>query len=183
MPLQIETSRLSLAPFNPADINRYIDLANDRQIAKMVMSFPHPYTNPHAQNWLAQRQPGNDNSDQHKNLYLFAIKDSGFGLIGMISLNRVNNAIFELGYWIGRDFWGKGFASEATKAVLQWAEEQLGIKAISAGYYEDNPASGRVLEKCGFLRTGVKTRVCSKARDAKAISIQMIWLGTTGVNS
>ncbi|MBL4617663.1 MAG: GNAT family N-acetyltransferase [Robiginitomaculum sp.] len=179
MPLQIETSRLSLAPFDPSDINRFVDLANDRQIAKMVMSLPHPYTNKHARNWLAQQQSDNDNTDLHENLYLFAIKDSDSGFIGMISLNRVNNAIFELGYWIGRDFWGKGFASEATKAVLQWAEEQLGIKAICAGYFADNPASARVLEKSGFLRTGVKTTRYSKGRGENVSSIDMVWLGET----
>jgi len=179
MSLQIETSRLFLAPFDPADINRFIDLANDRQIAKMVMSLPHPYTNEHAQNWLAQQESDNDNANKNKDLYLFAIKDNDIGLIGMITLNRVNSGIFELGYWIGRDFWGKGFASEAAKAVLQWAESQLRVKAVSAGYFDDNPASARVLEKSGFLRTGVKTTKYSVGRKNTAKSIEMIWLGET----
>jgi RimJ/RimL family protein N-acetyltransferase len=179
MSLQIETSRLSLAPFDPADINSHVDLANDRQIAKMVISLSHPYTNEHAQNWLTQEQPDNDNANKHKNLYLFAIKDDAVGLIGMISLNRVNDGIFELGYWISRNFWGKDFAREAIKAILQWAEEQLGIKAISAGYFADNPASARVLEKSGFLRTGIKTMVHRQGRGEKAVSIGMLWLGET----
>jgi RimJ/RimL family protein N-acetyltransferase len=64
-----------------------------------------------------------------------------------------DNGIAEIGYWISRNHWGNGFATEATRAVLSVARS-LGHDRIEAGHFLDNPASGRVLRKLGFTPTG-----------------------------
>lgn len=78
-------------------------------------------------------------------------------LVGAIAL-RTTSAHFELGeheaeigYWIGKPFWGQGLASEAVRAILTHAFTQHGITRVWAAHHTDNPASGRVLEKCGFV--------------------------------
>ncbi|MEL6877740.1 MAG: GNAT family N-acetyltransferase [Pseudomonadota bacterium] len=73
----------------------------------------------------------------------------------------------ELGYWIARPFWGQGFATEAGHAVLKIAAA-LGHKRLTASHFLDNPASGKVLQKLGFVSTGRVLQRHSCGRGAKA---------------
>ncbi len=178
MPNFIKTSRLSLTPFERTDIDRFIELVNDEGVARSLASLPLPFTAPDAQAWIADREQ----QQASNNKYLFAIKTKTSGFIGVIGMDRQNKELFDLGYWLGRKFWGQGYASEAASAILHWAETNVGIKAITASYFQDNPASGRVLEKSGFLHTGVKTMRYSPAHDKRINNIGMIWLGNTPVS-
>ena len=82
----------------------------------------------------------------------------------------------EVGYWLGRPFWGRGYASEALKAAMTWARADWGKNALWAGHFADNPASGGVLIKAGFLYTGdVETRHCV-ARGEDVATRMMVWL-------
>jgi len=176
MPLLIKTPRLSLQPFNPAQINSLVKLANDKAVASMVASIPYPFSEDDAKKWLLQR--GSCGTD--RNGHLFAVNTSNAELAGVIGIDRQPGGLFDLGYWLGRCFWGKGYASEATVGLLSWAESELGIKAITADFFEDNLASARVLEKTGFLRTGINTMRYSRGRSEEALSIGMIWMGSSG---
>ena len=82
----------------------------------------------------------------------------------------------EVGYWIGRPFWGRGYATEALEAGLVWASRKWKRRALVAGHFSDNPASGRVLEKAGFLYTGEVRTGFSRARGADAQTRRMVWL-------
>ena len=82
----------------------------------------------------------------------------------------------EMGYWIGRPFWGRGLATEASRAALGWARRSWGKRAILAGHFVDNPASGRVLENAGFLYTGETRRQFSLARGEAVDTRMMLWL-------
>jgi RimJ/RimL family protein N-acetyltransferase len=172
---EIETKRLRLAPFAEEDLETRVKLANDLQVARNIASMPHPYTRKDAAGWVdghdAARAAGTD--------FPFAVSVKGEGLIGSIALNSKEGSMLDLGYWFGRKYWGQGFATEAAKAILHWAERERGIKAVTAGFFADNPASGRVLSKVGFLRTGTTRQTYSKGRQATATSIDMIWLGQT----
>jgi RimJ/RimL family protein N-acetyltransferase len=81
-----------------------------------------------------------------------------------------------MGYWIGRPYWGRGFASEAAAGALAWAEQDWRRKLVVAGHFADNEASAQVLIKTGFLYTGeVQTRH-SRARGAAVQTRMMVWL-------
>ena len=81
-----------------------------------------------------------------------------------------------MGYWIGRPYWGQGYATEAATAALAWAGAGWGKRLVVSGHFADNPASGRVLEKAGFLYTGVVEPRHSKARGEAAATRMMVWL-------
>ena len=81
-----------------------------------------------------------------------------------------------VGYWLAPPAWGKGFCSEAGAAVIRWLEATRNARALVAGHFADNPASGRVLEKSGFLYTGETRRAWSRARRAEIETRMMVWL-------
>jgi hypothetical protein len=81
-----------------------------------------------------------------------------------IGLHRDDHGAVELGYWIARPYWGLGFATEAGRAVVDLAQESLRLDRLVAGHFLDNPASGHVLRKLGFVATGQMTTRASQAR-------------------
>ncbi|PHR52493.1 MAG: GNAT family N-acetyltransferase [Robiginitomaculum sp.] len=175
MTYQIKTPRMTLAPFASRDLSRFVTLANDPAVARMTSSFAHPFTRLHATSWLARHEKARQAGTDH----LFAIQLQSGGFAGAIGIDRQPGELFNLGYWLGREFWGKGYASEAVGALVGWAEDEMGIKAIHADFFEDNLASANVLEKSGFLRTGQSQMSTSLGRDTESRAISMVWLGST----
>lgn len=100
--------------------------------------------------------------------------------LGLIGLHRAGEGAHELGYWLARDAWGQGYATEAGRAMLA-AFEARGGGALAAGHYVDNPASGRVLEKLGFSPTGETPEQFSLGRMAKAPCRRMVRPGPGAV--
>lgn len=168
----IETERLVLRPYAEGDLPRQVELANDEKVLRMTGSMPYPYTEADARKWL-QTHADDIAKGTH---YPFAICDPEQGLIGYVGLFLRDNGLYELGYWIAREWWGKGVASESCAAALQWAREKLGLRVAQAKVFTDNPASVRVLEKLGFLRTGVREQGFSTARGAAVPSESLIWM-------
>jgi RimJ/RimL family protein N-acetyltransferase len=105
----------------------------------------------------------------------FLVEQPGKGPIGCLAL-VMGKHLPELGYWIARAHRGRGYATEATIAALQWAERQWGKKAITAGHFAADPASGAVLHKAGFLYTGDVELRPSFARAKPAPTRMMVWL-------
>ena len=168
---EINTRRLRLAPFCSADVDRCVALANNINVARMVANIPHPYSRKDAADWIGGHEAGRAAGTD----FPFAVILKGEGLIGAIGLHKKGAALFDLGYWLGEPYWGCGFASEAARAVMDWARTALGLREATACYFEDNPASGRVLEKAGFVSTGAEGRCQSIGRGCNARSISMIW--------
>jgi len=168
---RVETERLVLRPPGMHDAWRIADLVNDIDIARMTTRIPHPYSLADAEGFLARHVSGEAAGER-----LFAIEHRDFGVIGMIGFHRQDAAYPEVGYWLGRTFWGRGFASEALKAALAWAKGSWGKRAIASGHFADNPASGRVLVKAGFLYTGGVAWRESVARGEPAPTRMMVWL-------
>jgi RimJ/RimL family protein N-acetyltransferase len=98
--------------------------------------------------------------------HVFAIEARGQGLIGVIGAHKKKGA-FEIGYWLGRPFWGRGLASEA---VCAFTQEARSLGPLEAAHFVDNPASGRVLEKAGFAYTGEVDERFSLARGVKVLT-------------
>jgi RimJ/RimL family protein N-acetyltransferase len=148
----LETERLVLRAPRLADVKAIVRLVGDRRIAENTARIPHPYDADDAEQFLAivNRQAGEAT---------FAIELRGelIGkreLIGMCGIETRDGAA-EIGYWLGVPYWNHGYATEAVRAVIDHAFGDLGHEALQAGARVSNPASRRVLEKCGFQWTGV----------------------------
>ena len=108
---------------------------------------PYPYEHEHALDWVAQNakpKPADETG--------FAI-DRGEGLIGGIGF-RLDDGVPDIGYWLAKPQWGKGFMSEAAEAVIRWLFEVTDHDQIASGVFEGNDASLRIQEKLGFEITG-----------------------------
>jgi len=170
-PETIATARLTLRAPRLDDAARLAELANDYDIARMTTAMPHPYTRGHADDFL-RRMEARDRAREA----VFAIDHPDDGLVGVLGFHPVQPEAPEVGYWIGRPYWGQGYATEAARAALDWAGEGWGRRLVVSGHFTDNPASGRVLEKAGFLYTGVVQPRLSKARGEEAPTRMMVWL-------
>ncbi len=143
----LETKRLALRAPRLEDAKMVAMLANDRRIAENTARIPHPYKLSDAQNFItgANRPSG-------EAAFLITLHDET--IIGLCGL-AMQEQIPELGYWLGVDYWGHGYATEAVHALIDYAFTDLEHEALQAGARVTNPASRRVLEKCGFQWTGV----------------------------
>lgn len=146
----LETERLVLRRPTLADVKAMARLANDRRVAQNTSRLPHPYTVGDAETFVEfiAQQP-RDTS--------FAITREG-DLLGVIGIDLGKPDVPEIGYWLGVPHWGRGYATEAARAVIDYAFEEFGSTELRAGARVVNPASRRVLEKCGFQWTGVELR-------------------------
>ncbi len=150
--LTLSTERLLLRSFDESDAPAIVQLADDPEIARNTLKIPHPYTEADARAWLAiQKEESRTGTGA-----VFAITGRNDGLLmGACGLEIFrDHRRGELGYWLGRGFWAKGYATEAAGAVIGWAFGTLDLARISAAHFSDNPASGRVLLKIGMRREG-----------------------------
>jgi RimJ/RimL family protein N-acetyltransferase len=168
---RLATPRITLRSALASDALRVAELASDYDVARMTTSIPYPLTARQARAFLEHMEA----SDPAREA-LFAIETAEAGLIGLIELHPFREPTPELGYWLGRPYWGQGYATEATNAALAWAGGEWGKRYIVAGHFTDNPASAAVLIKAGFLYTGrVEHRYCV-ARGEEAPTRMMVWL-------
>jgi RimJ/RimL family protein N-acetyltransferase len=167
----IETRRLKLRALARGDVGRIATYASDFEIARMTTRMPHPYAMGDAEAFVdraARQNPATDAT--------FAVELEDEGLIGVCGFFTGENAPLEMGYWIGKPWWGQGYATEAALGALSWAEQGWGKRMVSAGHFSDNPSSGAVLCKAGFLYTGDVALRPSLARGAPTATRMMIWL-------
>jgi len=150
-PLTLETARLRLRALRRDDAKAIATLVNDRRIAENTARIPHPYTLADAKDFIALVEASETET-------VFAITLGGGRLIGTCGLSRQRGDKIELGYWLGVAYWGEGYATEAARALIDYAFDDLGIDELEAGARVSNPASRRVLEKCGFQWSGVVLR-------------------------
>ena len=170
-PPVISTPRLRLRAPQAADAPRLAQLANDPGVARMTTRMPHPYGLADAEDFLARC--GQKDAARER---VFAVEREGEGLIGMLGFHPNAAGRTELGYWLGRPYWGQGLATEAADAALVWASEGWKRRYVLAGHFVDNPASGNVLCKTGFLYTGDVVPLHSVARGEPAPTRMMVWL-------
>lgn len=151
----LTTRRLVLRPFTMADAAEVARLGGDRRVSSMTLTVPHPYALGDAEGWIA-KHPSFWHGDTQA---VFAICERIAGeagtLVGAIglSIERFHRRA-ELGYWIGVPHWGKGYATEASLAVIDFGFATLGLDRIHSCHFGTNPASGRVLQKAGLHSEG-----------------------------
>ena len=165
----IETRRFALRPIQDGDADRFQQLCNDLSLAINTARIPYPYTMNDARSFVRRALKEWNNGKEFR----FAVCSDAEIIACVGVMPKEIDHRFELGYWVGRNYRGQGVASEAVSAVIQHAVANLGARNIAAGYFWDNPPSGRVLEKLGFKRTGKIEPTHSLARDKITDAIRM----------
>jgi RimJ/RimL family protein N-acetyltransferase len=144
----LETERLLLRAPRLEDAETIAALADDRRVAENTLRIPHPYA-------LADAESFIDSANAAAGEIVFLITTHGARVLGICGVRKVDGEQPEIGYWLGVPFWGKGYATEAARAVIDHAFDNLGYDVLIGGARVSNPASRRVLEKCAFQWTGV----------------------------
>jgi RimJ/RimL family protein N-acetyltransferase len=151
--ISLETERLILRPHTLADAAGLARLAGAREVAATTLRIPHPYTEQDARDFIGSRHSASE-AGEPETSFAITLRSDG-QLCGGIGL-RVDGAHHhaELGYWLGVPFWGKGYATEAARAVIDYGFDTLALHRIYASHFAHNLASGGVLRKIGMKHEG-----------------------------
>jgi len=148
----LQTERLILRAFQMDDapaVNKYV---SEKAIAATTLNIPHPYTLEMADEWIGTHKEAFENGQAVR--FAITLGDSG-NLLGAIGLEiTAAHERAEIGYWIGKPHWGKGYCTEAATAVLQYGFDSHGLERIFATHFRKNSASGRVMQKAGMKHEG-----------------------------
>ena len=170
---RIETERLLMRLPEMGDAPNLSTYCGDIDVSRMTSRIPHPYPVLAAEMWVLATRAG-WRPDGNQSL---VIEADGETIGGGGIFKRSPESDWELGYWVGRPWWGMGYATEIGRGMVEFAHQALGAQRVVAGHYDDNPASGRVLEKLGFRYTGEARKVYAMARLGKARLLDMVWDG------
>ncbi len=175
----LETERLILRAPRLADAKAVATLVNDRRIAENTGRIPHPYSVADAQDYLTAAGASvtetafaitlahEHDPEKWKPVFREDHAQVNQTLIGLCNVDCRRDENPEIGYWLGVPYWGQGYATEAVRALIDHAFTDLALERLEAGARVSNPASRRVLEKCGFQWTGViLTRIRAIASSA-----------------
>jgi RimJ/RimL family protein N-acetyltransferase len=169
---RLETGRLVMRPLTEADAAPMTPLADDIGVARMTTSIPHPFNQDMAEGFIGRMAMADP--DWEIVLGVEHAHDGAF--MGVIGIHPKEGLAPELGYWIGRPFWGQGYMTEAVSAMLGWARADWGRRVLTSGHFTDNAPSGQVLIKSDFLYTGEVEQRFSIARGESAPTRMMVWL-------
>jgi RimJ/RimL family protein N-acetyltransferase len=167
----LTTKRLTLRAPRREDAPALARLVDDPDIARMTTGIPHPYPADAAEDFIDRRENAFGDGEA-----FFALELPGEGFVGALGFDPGPTGASEIGYWLGRPYWGRGLMTEAVRAALVWAGDTWGKRYLMAGHFADNPASGQVLIKAGFLYTGDVYPRYSLARGGEAPTRMMVWL-------
>lgn len=148
----LRTPRLRLRPLAEADAETVQRFCSDREIASTTLHIPHPYPAGGAMEWIRTHAEAYTSAQNA----VWGMDAGAPGLVGVIGLSlQPTHRRAELGYWVGRPFWGQGFAGEAAEAVVACAFERFDVYRVHAHHFARNPASGAVLRRAGLRHEGV----------------------------
>lgn len=149
----LTTERLVLSQPNVSDLEEVVlHMNSTSEISENTLTLPFPYREENAHFWFKMAEDGFANKDA----FIFGIREKeNLKLIGAIGLHiDLGNNKAEVGYWLGKSFWNKGYVSEALQRILKFGFEELNLNKVYASHFPHNPASGKVLEKNGFTFEG-----------------------------
>ena len=165
----VETPRMSaglfdLRPVQASDAGLMTLYCRDARVAKNTTSIPHPLPPGAAEGFISRVLK----SEEPEDVWVMdASRLGGAELMGLISLERMEDSQSEIGYWVAPPFWNTGVASAAVEAILKANPHHA--RTIFASVFQDNPASARVLTNCGFHYLG-DAESYSVARAAKVLT-------------
>jgi ribosomal-protein-alanine N-acetyltransferase len=150
----LQTERLILRPFEVTDAPDVQRLAGAREVAATTALIPHPYPDGAAEEWIGGHAAA---FEQSKSVTFAIVEKESKALCGAIGLElALSHHRAEIGYWIAPERWGRGYCTEAARAVLQYGFETLVLHRINSCHFGSNPASGRVMQKIGMNHEGVQ---------------------------
>lgn len=153
-PARIDGDGFALRQWSESDADDLVFHANDAQVARSLGErFPHPYTLDDAHLFIAHAL-----HLTNEKTWAIDINGVASGGISVHLGEGVERHSAELGYWLGRAYWGEGIATAAVRALVPHALRELKLYRLQARVFEDNVASMKVLERCGFLREAVSRR-------------------------
>lgn len=153
----LTTPRLRVDQPTLGDAPDFARLLNDFDVVRWLAVVPHPYTEADARAFISDYVPNNG-------VWRVAQQDNG-ATLGVVGLSPSRPGRLEIGYWIGRAYWGAGYATEAASAVVAAARADPRLAGLTSGYFDGNAASANVLRKLGFREIGRDVRRC-EAQDA-----------------
>ena len=166
---EIRNGDLCLRPIRIGDAARFAVLCNDLAIARNTARIAHPYSRADAEEFVARRGAGMFGDDGE---FVFAVcRDDE--IVACAGATRTSPGVFEIGYWVGAEYRGRGVATQAASAVTQFAFVHLGAELATAGFFADNPTSGRVLERVGFKPTGETVLMHSVGRGEEVETVRL----------
>ncbi len=166
-PPVLETTRLVLRPFTPTDAPHLLALISDRQVAATTLRIPHPCTSAHVAEWLSTHM---QEYEAGQTIRWAITRQPDRALVGGVSLFRKPEfESAELGFWIGKAYWGQGYASEAASRVLAYGFEHVRLNRIEAHFMDENLASGSVLTKLGLQHEGLHRQLIKRWEQFKDV--------------
>ena len=148
----LTSARLILRPFTLDDAERVTDLAGDKRVAATTTHIPHPYILKDAIDWISTHKLAYEKTGQLTLAVVLADDNLLIGAVGIIPGRGDDRA--EIGYWIAVPYWNNGYCTEAARAIIEYGFEELRLNRIQARHFGNNPASGRVMQKCGMTFEG-----------------------------
>ena len=162
----LESKRLRLRSFSLADAGAVKALAGDPLVSQSTLNIPYPYTLAMAERWIETHPE----LWRNKSALIYAIvKHDTQLLIGTVALVSIDGSEAELGYWLGREYWGRGYCNEAVEMLIEFAVNQLQMTDLHAEHLQSNPASGKVMAKNAMHYTG---SIQKKNRDGVLVEVE-----------
>lgn len=173
----LHTERMVLRPFAAADAGEVHQIVSDREIAYNTAHIPHPYPDGMAAEWI-ERVTTRWHTGESA-VFAATLADDG-RIVGAIGLEiEPPHRRGELGYWVARPFWNGGYATEGSRAVVEFGFRVLGLNRVAAHHYCRNPASGRVMQKLGMTFEGRMRKHVLKWGEFEDIDFYGILAGET----
>lgn len=154
---------IRLTPFQPEDKAKLVSYLNDEAVARNTLTIPYPYTEKDADEWLKLVKKRREDLGFETNWAIRHQTDGLIGGIGVFAREGFDAHLDELGYWIAAHYRGRGIATAAVRGLAEFLFRQRPkLQRLQAFIFPDNPASGRVLEKAGFIREGYHPKLYNK---------------------
>ena len=142
-----------------SDASELQQLIGDYEVSKTLLVVPYPYVDGEAEKFIASVTA--DRAGQASVHWAITLAGSMIGGAGVGISEATRSGT--VGYWLGRDYWGQGYMTEALRAILRYCFERRGLKSVLACHFASNPASGRVMTKAGMTQS----HVCQRAYETK----------------
>ena len=156
--MKLSLQRCEIREWRQDDVESLVENANDKAVWLQLRDiFPHPYATADAVNWI-----GIANSTDPITNFAIVVDGKAVGGIGLTIQSDIQRKSAEIGYWLGRNYWGKGIATEAVTALTQYGFQHLDLCRIFAVSFAENDASTKVLEKAGYQREGLLRKAAIK---------------------
>jgi RimJ/RimL family protein N-acetyltransferase len=148
----LRTERLVLRPFAPSDADEVHAILQEKEIASNTLHIPHPYPEGMAAEWIAAHPAKWARGDGA--IFAGTLPEDGRIVLAAGIEVEPPHRRAELGYWVAKPFWNRGYATEAARAVIAFGFAQMGLHRVQANHYARNPSSGAVMRKLGMRHEG-----------------------------